>query len=771
MVSQVTGGDQGIGINERSQQQIVGTSGGKSQWIAPSDQSQWPPVSGVASQPTTPTKPQPLPPPPPLPLPRPLLALPQQTEIQGGGQSSDAGPPSPFAGPWKGKTKFSITANPRFGPLGKASVGGSTTTSQANNNKPAYVSVNKEENTTATDVAADATLMPKKFPPSVRSYVERVLARFREETQKVAAQNILKDMITKASVDGTLLSRDWDIEPLFTLPDVSGANTQPMREDRNGGGAELQNASPTVRRRTKSRWEPLPEETVQPKSMETFQNGAMSPSVREKQRWKVQQTKQELQRSNTAVEAAQFAGLSPGQRKRKGRKLRVMHLEAQASQLGANNGLPTGSESEAGESEKDDLESVKVGSFKRGKAGLSKIGKAAPEENQKRQKRAQRFEGLIDTGKPKGRVWTRNSATTVTRKVEAQNWSSSDGGLGQQSVEDLDWDMFTVRGTCQNVEKKYLRLTSAPDPASVRPEDVLQKSLKMVKSTTRGYLYRCEQLKSIRQDLTVQRIRNGFTAEVYEMHARMALESGDIAEFNQCQSQVKVLYAEGIPGCFNEFAAYSLLHAIVQNGPRFDLQHSMAQLSRDAKRDSAVQHALGVRAAVATNNYCTFFRLYHSAPNLNRLLMDLMVEKIRFQAVQCMAKTYKPSVSVSYIARILAFGVAVESVPGGKRDKLEVKTLPSEADGVSKIKETRALVENDIYPEVLEECEEWLRAHGCVFLEKDGERLIDCMASKRRLFMPEPEDVVPHGDANLELTDFLSRTNEVQHGEALLKKP
>lgn len=34
-----------------------------------------------------------------------------------------------------------------------------------------------------------------------------------------------------------------------------------------------------------------------------------------------------------------------------------------------------------------------------------------------------------------------------------------------------------VKGTCQEVEKSYFRLTSKPDPSVVRPEPVLQRAL------------------------------------------------------------------------------------------------------------------------------------------------------------------------------------------------------------------------------------------------------------------------------------------------------
>jgi hypothetical protein len=122
----------------------------------------------------------------------------------------------------------------------------------------------------------------------------------------------------------------------------------------------------------------------------------------------------------------------------------------------------------------------------------------------------------------KERAIKRKEMEVVARKRAKFLAAGADG-----NPEVIDWDKHTIIGTCQKLEKSYLRLTSAPDPTTVRPLEVLKKTLDLLKSKWKAemnYIYICDQFKSLRQDLTVQRIKSEFTVLVYETHARIALE-------------------------------------------------------------------------------------------------------------------------------------------------------------------------------------------------------------------------------------------------------
>lgn len=271
-----------------------------------------------------------------------------------------------------------------------------------------------------------------------------------------------------------------------------------------------------------------------------------------------------------------------------------------------------------------------------------------------------------------------------------------------------------------NLEKPYLRLTTFPKKEDVRPLDVLVKSLAHIKSRyicDEDFKWANEQLKSVRQDITVQRLRNPFVLEVYETHARILLEEGDLDEFNQCQTVIRSLVdgtldlddksvCDGIATndskqeceplrqtdeIADEFVGYGILYALVRK--------SWAQLKLELARvktfeglcdlESSAIHALQVVKAVGDGEYRTFFRLYESAPHLSAYLMDYLVKRIRDCAYERIIAAYRPTVSIEHI-----------------RDCLHLKDL----------QETR----------------HFLRQQGAVFVQEKGEPLfwIDCKASR-----------------------------------------
>eukprot|EP00897_Mesotaenium_endlicherianum_P000311 jgi/Mesen1/10280/ME000789S09556 len=549
---------------------------------------------------------------------------------------------------------------------------------------PAYTVVKAKEDSTQSkgssskiDEAADKSLQPGSFPPSLRSYVERALARCQNETQKRACQDIMKEVITRASQDGSLFSKDWDTEPLFVLP-PRGPPAPPhfASLELDSAGADASSGA-AGRRKKASRWEPatsasddaaarkgafpsqLSHDQHQHQLQTPNQNGTAASVLKDKRElaWRKARDltlphgyKASSPSPFKSAGGASAEGTSPHQQKmskRKAKKLRQLGLHE------GSNG------SHLAEHDSDD----EAGGTKL--ASPAKFGPSeTPEERSRRQKRAKRFdapgggesarqagaggEGTKGGGRrggnsQRGGVGVGASARRAAAFMIASK-RSVEGGGASQAVEDMDWDLLTIRGTCQQIEKRYLRLTSAPDPAS-------------------------------------------------------------------CQAQLKGLYGEGLPGCTSEFAAYGLLYTALHGG------------------GSANEIRAAMAHAVALGNYCAFFRLYRSAPNLNQLLMEMHVETMRYDAVQCMAKAYRPSLPVAHIAATLAF-------------REDAPEAPPEEGGAS-----------------LHECCDWLKAHGAVLLAEDGpDPQLDAKASSGALFMPEPEDVIGHGDANLQVDDFFSRT-------------
>ncbi|KAJ7880307.1 SAC3/GANP/Nin1/mts3/eIF-3 p25 family-domain-containing protein [Mycena olivaceomarginata] len=241
-------------------------------------------------------------------------------------------------------------------------------------------------------------------------------------------------------------------------------------------------------------------------------------------------------------------------------------------------------------------------------------------------KRAQRFQREHEIEREKSRNGGQASlkANYNTSHLFNNSRSASPFGAADDPEADpnvMDWDRHTIVGTSKEIFKDYLRLTT---------HDSVKKT---------PYNWICSQFKSLRQDLTVQRIKNEFTVQVYEIHGRIALECGDMVEYNQCQATLKTLYDLGIPGRVEEFTAYRIL-MLLHGRNRSELNLYVGQLTPKQKADSAYS------ARSAMGNYHALFGLYSSSPNMGAYIMDHFLIVI--------TKAYK-SIPLSFIHQELAF--------------------------------------------------------------------------------------------------------------------
>lgn len=269
---------------------------------------------------------------------------------------------------------------------------------------------------------------------------------------------------------------------------------------------------------------------------------------------------------------------------------------------------------------------------KNGTTGLAERmtypAKAQPEHIEKKQKQIEKFRAGMPTSKF-------NDLEKRRERFNLGNGPLSPHHSSRGDSPTLDANKGPVVGTCQTLEKSYFRLTAPPKPETVRPLHILKQAIQLVISKWKdqhNYGYACDQFKSMRQDLTVQHIKNDFTVRVYEAHARIALEKGDLGEYNQCQTQLRALYKQKLGGCPGEFMAYRIFY-FIHTCNRTGMNDVLADLTLADKQHPAVLHALKVRSALATGNYHKFFSLYDDPPNMGGYLMDMFVTRERVAAV------------------------------------------------------------------------------------------------------------------------------------------
>jgi len=513
-----------------------------------------------------------------------------------------------------------------------------------------------------------------EYPNSLKQYMRRVLSKCSTDKERKAAQEAVEKEVYKAIANNTMSTTDWESKP---LPDIV-LNKFNASSSSSSFSQSFSNSSKS------SSLSPYSQPFVV-KNSPTKNSFSATESSHSK---KKPNSKSSNSKPNTKfksfIQEEDYIQLMPANDSYYGRSSSDNDSSSKSTTT-SNQVLPPPKKKKQDSSPmahkklKVELNNQSKKSAKKTSQSSQDVRCSSSQDGFERSttalaRRANRF-CISDTYSPK--------KTSEEKKIGQYMGLSVIGGgsKGAARLDENDYEQMTVKGTCQTLEKEYLRLTQPPKECMVRPQPILEKHLRNLKkkwiNSKCEYLWLCSQIKAIRQDLRVQRLFNDFAVEVYETHARIALEQEDLNEYNQCQTQLQELYemleskrddedhsfiSKGLQNQ-NEFIAYRIIYYVFLTGNKkyeggsSDLFKIMLSLTPDQRREPCIAHALKVRVAVAENDYYAFFRLHDSCPKMGAYLMDFMVPTIRLTALQRIVRAYRPNVPAKFILSELGFNV------------------------------------------------------------------------------------------------------------------
>lgn len=329
------------------------------------------------------------------------------------------------------------------------------------------------------------------WPDSLNNYVARCYAKCKTNFDKDQIDICLKGRITAAANRGELWTKDWDAEP---TPSVhSERNNIVPKPPVPGQLANFQNAVTSAQSSKKGISQSLGQR------LGNRANGKRKSRSRSRSPYTASSHNNRKRRSRSSSRSSNDSG---GPRRKNCRSSSATSSDDNYKSFSSSRTSKTKMSSRLGAVSISASNTTLSTNNKKNKNKKNKNKKVYPDmirgdivsDAERLQQRAARFT------EPKKQI-TSAPMSNGKKRHGKQHRMFVDDNEGN-----LDLIDFHIVGTCRDLEKSFLRLTKAPAASEVRPADVLVFSLANVKSKwteKKDYFYACDQLKSIRQDLTV----------------------------------------------------------------------------------------------------------------------------------------------------------------------------------------------------------------------------------------------------------------------------
>lgn len=208
-------------------------------------------------------------------------------------------------------------------------------------------------------------------------------------------------------------------------------------------------------------------------------------------------------------------------------------------------------------------------------------------------------------------------------------------------------------GTSTKLEKEYLRAHSEMinDSENVRPLHVLVNAYDFVKNKykeTKDYKYILNQLKSIRQDMLLQNIKNDFCVKVYETSTEISILNEDMENANITLSMLirelyNTIHSENEYQFYRYYLIYNILYDIKE-------MNYIIQEEKFISYKNRMRDIIDIMKAMNEKNFIKLFSLFSklNSEKEKKMLIPFVVY-YQIQAMIILSYGFYTMIDINYI--------------------------------------------------------------------------------------------------------------------------